>query len=386
MAKTGRTVGGRAKRVLQTVHLWLGLLLAIPIIMIGLSGSALLLQREILNYSVPAATGDGQHAPLETLIAAAAKAVPDNATVRSIVPPAYDGAPTTISFDVNGRPPRTRVHVDPVSGEVLGTEPVTNRGPVLDFLIRAHAFLLLPAPVGFPMVGWMAGIMTFMAVSGIVLWWPRKGLWRQALWMRKGARGLRFHLEFHHVVGFWGSAILFVMGLSGLYLVYPDTFRQTTEMVLPTDRTPRDRDRQYAPGPAPLHSDGAVAAALAAVPNTRAVNVQLPPTPDLPFVVHLETNEFRPKLPPILVTLNARTGEINFIDDPRRYSISDKFLNLQHTLHFGIGLGWAWKVLVFISGILPLALGITGLMIYVKRRAVKRPLSEAEVAVTQPAE
>ena len=112
----------------------------------------------------------------------------------------------------------------------------------------------------------------------------------------------------------------------------------------------------------------------------------MPPTPDLPFVVHLETNELRPKLPPILVTLNARTGEINFIDDPRRYSISDKFLNLQHTLHFGIGLGWAWKLLVFISGILPLALGITGLMIYVKRRAVKRPLSEAEVAVTQPAE
>jgi uncharacterized iron-regulated membrane protein len=386
MAKTGRTGGGRVKRVLQTVHLWLGLLLAIPIIVIGLSGSALLLQREILANSVPAATAEGQSVPLETLVAAAAKAAPENATARSIVLAAYPGAPTTINFDMNGRQPRTRVHVDPVSGEVLGSEPDTNRGPILDFLIRAHAFLLLPAPIGFPMVGWMAGIMTFMAVSGLVLWWPRKGMWGHAFWMRKGARGLRFHLEFHHVVGFWGSAILLVMGLSGLYLVYPDTFRQTTEMVLPTDRSPRDRDRQYAPGPAPLHSDGAIAAALAAVPNTRAVNVQLPPTPDLPFVVHLETNEFRPKLPPILVTLNARTGEINFIDDPRRYSISDKFLNLQHTLHFGIGLGWMWKVLVFISGVLPLALGITGLMIYVKRRAVRRPLADVEGAVTQPAE
>ena len=386
MAKAGRTGSGRFKHALQTIHLWLGLLLAIPIIIIGLSGSALLLQREILAYSVPAATAEGQRATLEDLVAAAQKAAPENATPRSIVPPAYTGAPTTINFDMNGRPPRTRVHVDPVSGEVLGTEPVTNRGPILDFLIRAHAFLLLPAPIGFPMVGWMAGVMTFMAVSGLVLWWPRKGMWRHAFWMRKGSRGLRFHLEFHHVVGFWGSVILFVMGLSGLYLVYPDTFRQTTEMVLPSERSSRDSERQYAPGPAPLHADGAVTAALAAVPNTRAVNVQLPPTPDLPFVVHLETNEFRPKLPPILVTLNANTGEINFIDDPRRYSISDKFLNLQHTLHFGIGLGWAWKMLVFISGILPLALAITGLMIYVKRRAAKRPLSDAEAAVSQPAE
>jgi uncharacterized iron-regulated membrane protein len=386
MARTRRTGGGHIKRVLQTVHLWLGLLLAIPIIMIGLSGSALLLQREILEHSVPAATAQGQRAPLEILISAAAKAVPDNATARSIELPAYEGAPTTVGFDVNGRPPRTRVHVDPVSGEVLRTEDNTNRrGPVLDFLIRSHAFLLLPAPIGFPIVGWMAGIMTFMAVSGIVLWWPRNGMWRHAFWIRKGARGLRFHLEFHHVVGFWGSAILFVMGLSGLYLVYPDTFRQTSELVLPTERSLRNRDVQFTPGPAPLHSDDAVAAALAAVPNTRAVNVQLPPTPDLPFVVHLETTEFRPKLPPILVTLNARTGEINFVDDPRRYSISDKFLNLQHTLHFGIGLGWLWKVLVFISGILPLALGVTGLVIYVKRRAVKRPLAEA-AAATQPAE
>jgi uncharacterized iron-regulated membrane protein len=385
MAIGRRTGSERFKRALQTIHLWLGLLLAIPIIIIGLSGSALLLQREILAYSVPAPTAEGQQATLEDLVAAAQKAAPENATVRSIVPPAYAGAPATINFDMSGRQPRTRVHVDPVSGEVLGTEPITNRGPILDFLIRAHAFLLLPAPIGFPMVGWMAGVMTFMAVSGLVLWWPRKGMWRQAFWMRKGARGLRFHVEFHHVVGFWGSVILLVMGVSGLYLVYPDTFRKTTELVLPTDRTPREAP-QYAPGPAPLHADGAVAAALAAVPNTRAVNVQLPPTPDLPFVVHLETTEFRPKLPPILVTLNARTGEINFIDDPRRYSISDKFLNLQHTLHFGIGLGWLWKVLVFVSGILPLALGITGLMIYVKRRAVRRPLSDAQAAVSQPAE
>lgn len=382
----GRSGNGRFKRVLQTVHLWLGLLLGIPIIIIGLSGSALLLQREILAYSVPAATASGQPAPLAEALASAQKAAPENATPRSIILPQSAGAPTTINFDMNGRPPRTRIHVDPVSGEVLGTEPVTNRGPILDVLIRAHAFLLLPAPIGFPMVGWMAGVMTFMAASGFVLWWPRKGMWRHAFWMRKGARGLRFHVEFHHVVGFWGSVILFVMGLSGLYLVYPDPFRKATEMVLPTERSFTEDDRAYTPGPAPLHADGALAAALAAVPDTRAINIQLPPTPDLPFVVHLETTEFRPKLPPILVTLNARSGEINFIDDPRRYSLSAKFLNLQHTLHFGIGMGWLWKVLVFISGILPLALAITGLMIYVKRRAAKRPLSEAEAAVSQPAE
>jgi uncharacterized iron-regulated membrane protein len=365
----------------------MGLLLAIPIIVIGLSGSGLLLQREILAYSVPAATAEGQPAALVQMIAAAAKAAPENATARSILPSLYPGAPTSINFDNGGRPPRTRVHIDPVSLEVLATEPVTNRGPILDFLIRAHAFLMMPAPIGFPIVGWSAAALSFMAVSGIVLWWPRKGLWRSAFWVRKGVRGLRFHVEFHHAVGFWGSVILLIMGVSGLYLVFPETFRESVEVVLPTERASGGPDKQYAPGPAPMHADGAVAVALAAVPGTRVTNIQLPPTPDLPFVVHLETLEFRPKLPAILVTLNAQTGEINFIDDPRNYSIGDKFLNLQHALHFGIGLGWAWKVLVFVSGILPLALAITGLMIYLKRRAAKRLIvPQTEGAVSQPAE
>jgi uncharacterized iron-regulated membrane protein len=176
MAKVGRTAGsGRFKRTLQTVHLWMGLLLAIPIIVIGLSGSALLLQREILAYQIPAATADGERHPLARMIAAAQTAAPENTTPRSIVLSQYAGAPTTINFDTGGRPPRTLVHVDPVSLDVLGTALVTNRGPILDFLIKAHAFLLLPAPIGFPIVGWMAVAMTFMAVSGIVLWWPRKG-------------------------------------------------------------------------------------------------------------------------------------------------------------------------------------------------------------------
>ena len=108
------------------------------------------------------------------------------------------------------------------------------------------------------------------------------------------------------------------------------------------------------------------------MPGAHPIQIQMPPNPELPFVVHLEPTGFRPKLPPILVALNARTGDVNFVDDPTTYSLGDKFLNLQHTLHFGIGLGWVWKVLVFISGILPLALAVTGVVMWLKRRSVKR--------------
>ena len=65
------------RRVLQTIHLWVGLILAIPIILIGLSGSALLLQREILSLSVPAASATGQSQSIARIVASAQSAEPN---------------------------------------------------------------------------------------------------------------------------------------------------------------------------------------------------------------------------------------------------------------------------------------------------------------------
>ena len=82
-------------------------------------------------------------ASLGDLVTAAAKAVPENATARSIVPSAYAGAPTTINFDMNGRQPRTRVHVDPVGGRE-GAQvklPVRLHDDRLDHLSPLDVFL-----------------------------------------------------------------------------------------------------------------------------------------------------------------------------------------------------------------------------------------------------
>ena len=61
---------------LQQVHLWLALILCLPMVVIGISGSALLLQREILARSIPAATATGERKPIPDVIAAARKSAP----------------------------------------------------------------------------------------------------------------------------------------------------------------------------------------------------------------------------------------------------------------------------------------------------------------------
>jgi uncharacterized iron-regulated membrane protein len=85
------------------------------------------------------------------------------------------------------------------------------------------------------------------------------------------------------------------------------------------------------------------------------------------------------------VTLNPATAEITFIDDPRRYGLRDRILNWSYAIHFAVGLPWIWKGLVFLSGLLPLLLAITGASIWWLRRRATRPMTAAE-GVVAPAE
>ena len=56
---------------LMQVHLWLALILCLPMIVIGISGSALLLQREILAASIRSAGTPGEQRPIPAIVAAA---------------------------------------------------------------------------------------------------------------------------------------------------------------------------------------------------------------------------------------------------------------------------------------------------------------------------
>src|SRR6266480_6421138 len=97
------------RRVLQTVHLWVGLILSIPIILIGLSGSALLVQREILSLSVPGASGTGETRSIASMVAAAQASVAPDLRANWVELPASRGDPASVQFQFANRPPRTMV-------------------------------------------------------------------------------------------------------------------------------------------------------------------------------------------------------------------------------------------------------------------------------------
>jgi uncharacterized iron-regulated membrane protein len=54
--------------------------------------------------------------------------------------------------------------------------------------------------------------------------------------------------------------------------------------------------------------------------------------------------------------------------DPLDFSAGEAMLAAQHALHSGRGFGLLWKLLVFVSGLLPTLFAATGIAMWLKRR------------------
>lgn len=365
---------GGVRSFLQTAHLWLALVLSLPIVVIGLTGSALLLQREILVYSIPRAHAPGEQQPIPAIVEAAkSAALPGTHPVRFDLPkrPGYASA---VRFSPAGENANEReVFVDPVSLQILGSQDVIERGPILALLIETHAFLQMPTHIGLPFVGFNGIIMTFMGLSGLVLWWPRKGKWKQGFLIRRGARGIAFHLDLHKVAGIWGLVVFLLVCVSGIYLTWPETIGGAIRDAFPAEEVTPVPQAGFVPRNHAIGPDEALEVAVEAIPNVRPTGIQFGGE-EGPFVVDLEPQGWAPTSPLAIVLIDPKTAEVSYIEDPRAYPLRERILNLQPLFHFGTGLGWIWTVLVFLSGLLPALLATTGLTVWWKKRKARKAL------------
>src|SRR5579872_126516 len=120
----------RFRKALQFVHLWAGLLLCVPIVVIGLTGSLIVAQDWYAEYSRPVAIARGSMQPIARIVEAAAKYAPPGWPVTGLNMPTHAGmaAAVQVGLPPGRRPPRGRnvqgmnVYIDPVSLKFLGSE------------------------------------------------------------------------------------------------------------------------------------------------------------------------------------------------------------------------------------------------------------------------
>ena len=371
------------RNALQQVHLWIGLTLSIPFILIGLSGSAIVVMHSIPDFRMPFSTSSGEHHPLTRIIAAANEAAPEGKAAALVRMPQGLWEPASVQLTEptgNQNQLGDTIFVDPVSLEILGTSERYRNGEFMRFLTSMHLALMFPSYYGAQTVGWMGVAMCLFGISGLILWWPRKGQWRQAFVVKRGTKGFRLNRDLHGVIGFWSLPVFMILSFSGVYLVFPTTVGDGIEAALPHESTLVHSELDPAtiatiPNPNALTADDAAKLALAAVPGARLHSVQLPPGTDGTYMVTLMPHYSSEGAPQISAFVGPG-AEVSAVVDPRQDPMGSRVLDWMKALHFGLGLGVVWKVLVFLSGFLPLLFAITGLRMWQIRRAQKRAVPD----------
>jgi uncharacterized iron-regulated membrane protein len=351
------------------VHLWLGLTLGVIGVLIGITGSILVYDHEIdawLNPQRYAVSGAQLALPYGEYPKRAAQALEGRARPLNVRLPVEESVPVVVLARERDGRGFTRVFLDPPTGRVLDAAP---GGGVIGWVHRFHENLTLREYKGRELVGLAGFAMLVSSLSGIYLWWPGRGRFREALAFRRGVVPSR---NLHYFVGFYVSLVLAMLSFTGIFLAYPDGGRAIVGIFAPVSAPVRNIQAAEAPREArPLGVEAAIDRARSLYPGAALAGFGLPAGPRGVYRVSLKGEGNSATVSPVLVFIDPSSGEVLRRADAGTHTTGDRFLVAQRSLHSGDALGAAGRAVLFAAGLCPMLFWVTGAMMWLRPR--RRP-------------
>lgn len=370
----------RARHIWLRLHRWLGGLLGVWFLLLGLTGSVLVFYRGLDEWLDPrlaprAVLPTTPPPRMEAVYQALLAAHPQRGPGWRIELPRAPGEAITARLN---QPAETRGQgfapllstVDPVTLQV-----VANRlwGRHLSTWLYDLHYSLLLGNLGLQLVGWGGLLMALSLLTGLWLWWPARGHWRSALHFKRGAVAVRRVYDLHKLAGLYGAVPLLVLSVTGFALALPGTVRPLLASVSPLTPMPQVPRAPSQPTDTPrLPVDAAIRAAQARFAGSQARWIDMPAAPGAPYRVRLhQPGEAGDRFPDTYAWIDAASGRILAERDPTVYTAGDNVWQWMHPLHSGEGFGLAGRLLVCVSGVLAALLAITGLLRWRDKRRAK---------------
>src|SRR5262249_20030203 len=189
------------RKLISNLHLYLALMAASFVIILGLTGSIMAFETEIdrlmhrkLAYVVP-----GAHAlSLVEIGTIVAKSFPGE-RIQAHFPSTAPELSCYVIVEKSGR-----VYLNPYTGQILGVRP--NKMEFLDYVHQLHLRLgwQHQGDPGKKIMSSVGVAMSFLLLSGLFLWWPVK-----RVTIQRGASGRRLWFDLHNAVRVF--SLLFLM-------------------------------------------------------------------------------------------------------------------------------------------------------------------------------
>lgn len=384
------------KKLWFQLHWLLGITAGLILAVMGVTGAALSYENELLRalnpgvMTVASPPNAARLSPPE-LIAGIAESNPDR-RIGSVSVSSQTERAARIGFVAKGKPgevrkpgarPRMDVHfADPYTGCLLGREDDLTGHAVLHFLEDVHR-RLAGGDTGKALTGESTLILLVLAGSGVYLRWLRHPLrWRKWLligWHYKGSAFLR---SLHEVVAIWALPLYLVAALTGLFWSY-DWYRDGVFAVMgatpPTRQPPPSADKPPLPM-SQLSATWEIFQRETAATGYSSASFNLPVAGEPLTINYVDSDPAHERASNRIVLDPAGAA----VKNHERYAdktAGGKLAASMFALHRGSFFGSAGILLMMLASLAMPLFAITGWMLYLDRRRVRRTSGEVAASI-----
>lgn len=397
------------RNVLVVLHRYTGLVMALFMVIVALTGSILAFSTSLERVIAPElfarqAAGTPLELPaliergqaLDPRIQVVGVSVKDGDRAQLLFFPRVD--PDTgkrYSLDFN------QIFVDPFTGLELARRRARDlsQGRInwIPFVLDLHMNLVLPRRIGGQVLGWVALLWTldcFVALSlsfprwhGGALaaashtWWSRWIAFWGITWNRSF---FRMNFDLHRAGGLWTWPLMLMFAWSSVYLNLHDVYAPVTGAVLdyPANNNHgggSDRLAQPLEHPrldwrqAQEHAAAAITQAGFALTRIESLTYS---AAQGQYTYRVATNEDVQTVGGrTYVVVDGNSGALVELRRPRGQHSGLTFTNWIYALHMANVFGLPYRIAVFVSGLVLTLLSVTGIYIWWKKRAFRRHIA-----------
>lgn len=368
----------KTRKLWLNTHLYLGLIFGLFFVMTGITGSVLafyveideLLHPELIIEDKPRQQKQSYEAVFQAL--KAAEPTRDKAwrleladDPNRMVTARYYQPVETESLDFAP----LMLWVNPYTAEV-----VSNRfwgDSAMTWIYDLHFTLLLDTNGRLAIS--IIGIFIFLSLcTGIYLWWPSKHVLKTAFTFKRHTSRQRNNYDIHKLAGIYSLPILVVIVATGVLLGLPPV--KPAVNALSALYRPENTQSTLIDNEQRLPLDHIVNIAQQQFPTANVKWIETPDGITGSYRINLrQDGEPSQRFPKTNVWLDQYSGKILAIRDIYKDSAGDTFLRWLHPLHSGQAFGLTGRIIVCISGLLPIILFVTGIIRWRQKQRKKLP-------------
>lgn len=345
------------------IHRYLGLIVALILVIVGLTGSILVFQREIDHFLVHRQVGNivpsRERVPVEVVlnkIKSAYSSQPD-IKVESIDIPKLANDPYQVWFSRNDK--WTEVFIHPYTAAILGTREWEKT--ILGVTFQLH-YQLLAGETGTIIVGIAALFLLILSITGFILW-PGWLKLVAGFKIKLKAHIKRLNFDIHKVVGIISVVFLAMIAFTGFCWNFNGF---TYPVIYAVTRTPKPPElvSQVVAGKQSISVTQAMQIADAALNGAATTYISIPTKPEGVFRVNKKFPQEKEDFGRSRVYIDQYTGQVLRIRDERNLPLGEKVLDSFTPMHYGTFGGLTTRIFYVFIGLAPLILSVTGLIMW----------------------